>query len=129
MSPFISVRFQVRVRMRRVILDDHWGWPGFQDALGGGGGGGKGLGWLRWQASKLPCLRDVCRECDGGPVEFREDLYRREGLVTHPYLFCVACTGKSPIWYAKVGTTRRLALNESSVLALLWTIHGWNTIP
>ena len=24
--------------MRRVILDDHWGWPGFQDALGGGEG-------------------------------------------------------------------------------------------
>ena len=34
--------------------------------------------------------------------------------MTYPYL---ACTGKSPIRYAKVGTTRRLALNESSVLA------------
>ena len=61
--------------------------------------------------------RCVCRECGGGPVEFREELYRSEGLVTHPYLFCVACTGKSPIRYAKVGTTRRLPLNESSVLA------------
>ena len=61
--------------------------------------------------------RCVCRECGGGPVELREDLYRREGLVTHPYLFCVACTGKSPIPYAKVGTTRWLVLNESSVLA------------
>ena len=25
--------------------------------------------------------------CDGGPIEFCEDMYRAEGLVTHQYLF------------------------------------------
>ena len=28
-----------------------------------------------------------CKEC-GGPVLFKEELFKREGLCTHPYLFC-----------------------------------------
>ena len=39
-------------------------------------------------------LRCVCSECDGGPIEVREDMHRREGLVTHPYLYCTNCGEK-----------------------------------
>ena len=120
-SPFLSVRFREGEggsesesdSESRPTLDDHCDSPNFQGTLEGEGTRVVEVAGV--QAALLD--RCVCRECGGGPVEFREDLYRREGLVTHLYLYCVACAGKSPIPYAKVGTTRRLALNESSVLA------------
>ena len=42
-------------------------------------------------------LRSVCSECDGGLIEVREDMHRREGLITHPYLYCTNCGGKDYI--------------------------------
>ena len=39
-------------------------------------------------------LRSVCSECDGGLIEVREDMHRREGLIIHPYLYCTNCGGK-----------------------------------
>ena len=38
-------------------------------------------------------LRCVCSECDGRPIEVQEDMHPREGLVTHPYLYCTSCGG------------------------------------
>ena len=38
-------------------------------------------------------LRCVCSECEGGPIEVQEDMHPREGLVTHPYLYCTNCGG------------------------------------
>ncbi len=62
--------------------------------------------------------RCVCSECGGGPIELREDLHRREGLVTHPYLFCPSCNGKDYIAYSRGSTKqRRLAINQKSVFA------------
>ena len=42
------------------------------------------------RAIQLHC---VCSECDGGPIEVQEDMHPREGLVTHPYLYCTNCGG------------------------------------
>ena len=51
-------------------------------------------------------------------MEFREEVHRRVGLVTFPYLFCVNCSSKTPIKYANVGSTKQqCAINLRSVLA------------
>ena len=63
----------------------------------------------------------VCKHCLGGPVEFHVDLYRRSGLVTHPFLFCTQCNNCSPIISARVVTdgkpSRKYDANVRSVLA------------
>ena len=56
----------------------------------------------------------MCRDCGNGDVEYREELHRREGLVTFPYLFCTNCNKKTPINFAMVGSSKRFAV---SVLA------------
>ena len=38
-------------------------------------------------------LRCVCSECDGEPIEVREDMHLCKGFVTHPYLYCTNCGG------------------------------------
>lgn len=50
-------------------------------------------------------------------AEFHEELHKRQGLMTHPYVYCLSCHGKSPIQYAKVGSTKKLAINQKSVFA------------
>ena len=44
-----------------------------------------------------------CKEC-GGPVLFKEELFKREGLCTHPYLFCQSCQTKTAIPFAWSGS-------------------------
>jgi hypothetical protein len=56
-----------------------------------------------------------CKEC-GGPVLFKEELFKREGLCTHPYLFCQSCQTKTAIPFACSGS-RSLAVNRRAVLA------------
>ena len=78
---------------------------------------GRGARILEVQGLQAALLeRCVCRECGKGPVEYREDGYR-VGLVTYPYLFCVTCSGKTPIPFAKVGSTQQFAMNLKSILA------------
>lgn len=57
----------------------------------------------------------VCKECQGA-ISFKEDLANREGLCTHPYLFCCCCQNKTVIPFAKCGV-KSLAVNRRSVLA------------
>lgn len=56
-----------------------------------------------------------CKEC-GGSVSFKEELHKREGLCTHPHLFCTSCQSATPIPFAKSGA-RSLAVNRRTVLA------------
>ena len=42
-----------------------------------------------------------CKEC-GGEVLLKEELHKREGLCTHPYLFCKVCQSKTAIQFVKV---------------------------
>ena len=56
-----------------------------------------------------------CKECSG-PILFKEELFKREGLFTHPYLFCQSCQAKTPIPFSKCGP-RSLAVNRRAVLA------------
>ena len=44
----------------------------------------------------------LCKVC-GGSVEFCEDIHRKEGLVTHPYLCCTKCGSKAAIQFSRVG--------------------------
>ena len=59
----------------------------------------------------------VCcsKEC-GGQILLKEDLYKREGLCTHPYLFCQKCGSKTVIPFTK-SSSRSLAINRRAVLA------------
>ena len=68
---------------------------------------------IRGVQSALKCV--CCKAC-GGPVSFKEELFKREGLCTHPYLFCQNCKTKTPIPFAKCGS-RSLAVNRRAVLA------------
>ena len=61
-------------------------------------------------------LRAVCcKECSG-PILFKEELFKREGLFTYPYLFCQSCQTKTAIPFGKCGP-RSLAVNRRAVLA------------
>ena len=53
----------------------------------------------------------------GGSVKFGEDIHRKEGLVTHPYICCTKCGSKATIQFARVGTTKIFEVNVKSVLA------------
>ena len=48
-------------------------------------------------ALKVVC----CEACGSGPVCFKEELLKREGLCTHPYLFCCNCQMRI---FAKAGS-------------------------
>ena len=54
-----------------------------------------------------------CKECELGPVLFKEDLFKRVGLCTHPYLFCCNYQAKA---FRKAGS-RSIAVNRRVVLA------------
>ena len=51
-----------------------------------------------------------------GPVLFKEELFKRGGLCTHPYLFCQSLQTKTAIPFACSGL-RSLAVNRRAVLA------------
>ena len=57
-----------------------------------------------------------CKECGSGPVMFEEDLHKRVGLCTHPYLLCQNCQARTDIPFAKAGS-RSLAVNRRTALA------------
>ena len=46
----------------------------------------------------------------------KEELYKREGLCTHPYLYCQSCESKTAIPFTK-SSSRSLAVNRRAVLA------------
>ena len=54
--------------------------------------------------------RCLCSVCGGGPIEVHEDIYRREGLVTYPYLYCPSCEGRDYINYSH-GSTNSSSAN------------------
>ena len=56
-----------------------------------------------------------CKEC-GGLVSFKDELHKREGLCTHPYLFCNGCQSATSISFAK-SDARSLTVNRRTVLA------------
>ena len=74
---------------------------------------------FEFQGLKEALLRRCsCSKCGGGPIELREDFHRREGLVTHPYLFCPGCKEKDYIEYSRGSAKqKRFQLNQRSVLA------------
>ena len=37
--------------------------------------------------------------------------------MTHPYLFCTSCNKEIPIHFARVGSSKRFAVNQKSILA------------
>ena len=67
----------------------------------------------------MQCCRKgcKCKKCGRGPMEFQEELYRREGFMTHPFLFCVSCSSKTPIQYKNVGSTKKFEINQNSIIA------------
>ena len=58
-----------------------------------------------------------CKHCGSGPILFREDVSRRQGLCTYPFLYCESCTKFSAIQFSTVSTSRALAINRRTDLA------------
>ena len=46
-----------------------------------------------------------------------EKMARREGLCTHPYLFCESCSHTSHIAFSVAGSSKALAVNRKAVMA------------
>lgn len=59
----------------------------------------------------------MCTVSGGRPVEFCEDMHRKEGLVTHPYIYCSSCGRKASIQFARVASTKKFAIKEKSLFA------------
>ena len=57
-----------------------------------------------------------CLKCRG-KITLREEIHRREGLCTHPYLFCQSSQSKTAIKFMK-SSPRSLAINRRAVLAI-----------
>ena len=58
-----------------------------------------------------------CKKCGDGPVLFKEDIFSKHGLCTHPYFFCEKCSVKIPIPFKKMSDKRTYTINRQSVLA------------
>ena len=76
---------------------------------------GKGSRIIEVSGIKSALKAVCCKEC-GGAISFEEELFKREGVCTHPYLFCSSCQAKTAIPFEKCGV-RALAVNRRTVLA------------
>ena len=56
-----------------------------------------------------------CKHCGSGPILFREDVSRRQGLCTFPFLYCLNCTTALPIPFSTLGSSKALAINRRAV--------------
>ena len=109
MSPYLPVEVH-----RGVLNLDSF--EGYMESL-------EGAGSRVFEVSGLSnALQRTCKcsLCGGGPIDLREDPYRREGLVTYPYLYCQSCGedySRSSKSNSVANKQRRFALNQKSVLA------------
>ena len=79
---------------------------------------GKGVRMLEMEGLQAVLQEGCkCKKCGCGPMEFREELYRREGFMTHPFLFYVSCSSKTPIQYKNVCSTKTFEINQNSIIA------------
>ena len=58
-----------------------------------------------------------CKHCGSGPIVFREDVSKRQGLYTSPFLYCESCTTALPILFSACSSSKALAINRRAVLA------------
>ena len=59
-----------------------------------------------------------CSVCKRGRIVLSEDLSKRHGLYTAPYLLCCKCKNRTPIPFSKVGKEcRGIAINQKAILA------------
>ena len=77
---------------------------------------GKGTRLLEVSGLQSALQGVCCKECGGGPISFRENFLKRQGLCTEPFLFCENCSHISPILFSTVAT-KVVAANWQSVLA------------
>ena len=58
-----------------------------------------------------------CKRCGSGPILFQEDVSKRQGLCTYPFLYCLNCTTTLPIPFSTLGSSKAIAINLRAVLA------------
>ena len=78
---------------------------------------GKGVRMLEVAGLQSVLGAVSCKECGSGPILFREDMSRRNGVCTYPYLYCENCSKVRSIPFSTVGTSKVLAINRRTVLA------------
>ena len=79
---------------------------------------GKGVRMLEMEGLQAVLQEGCkCKKFGRGPMEFWEELYRRERFMTHPFLFCVSCSSKILIQYKDVGSTKKFEINQNSIIA------------
>ena len=78
---------------------------------------GKGMRLLEVAGLNASLQEVCCKQCGAGPVVFKEKLASREGLCTHPYLFCESCSHTCPIAFSMAGSSKALAVNRKAVMA------------
>ena len=78
---------------------------------------GKGTRILEVSGLQSAFIEGVCcKHCGSGPILFREDVSRRQGLCTFPFLYCLNCTTVLPIPFSTLGSS------IDNVLHYLWFI-------
>ena len=78
---------------------------------------GKGSRILEVSGIQRALQELCCKKCGGGPVRFKEDIFGKHGLCTHPYFFCENCSVKIPIPFKRMSDKRTYTINRQSVLA------------
>lgn len=73
---------------------------------------------------ELPAFQEAllqatrCIKCKRGRVVLKENLKKRQGLFTAPFLFCRKCKNNTPIFFTKAGKQKRgIAINQRAILA------------
>ena len=78
---------------------------------------GEGIRMLEVAGLQTALQSVCCSECGSGPIEFREDFSKKQGLYTAPSFLCVNCSLSTPIPFSTVGTSKALQINRKSVFA------------
>ena len=78
---------------------------------------GRGVRLLELQGLQSALQSLLCRECHGGPVIFKEDFTKKEGLCTKPFLLCENCGNTTAIDFSTTSGSKVLAINQKAVFA------------
>ena len=108
-SPYLPVVEYNSDNEEQIDLDDFENWESLN---------GDGVRLLEVKGLQTALLESVlCKKCGCGPVEFQEEIHRKQGLMTYPFLHCGSCHSKTYIPFATVGSTKKFAINQKSVFA------------